>query len=200
MNEYHKIQSVFKRDPENNFKTFLAGQYTIPEFEYLTHNQWVFTEKVDGTNIRVMWDDDVVRFGGRTDKAQLPTVLFEALLEMFTYEKLAGTFDHGDVCLYGEGYGGKYREDQSFVLFDIKIGDIWLQRNDVIEIGEKLGVDVVPIVGAGNLHEAITMCRQGFISTWGDFEAEGIVLRPSTEMRTRLGHRMITKLKCCDFS
>ena len=70
MKEYHKIQTVFKRDPDNNFKTLLMGEYSLPEFEYLKDNKWVFTEKVDGTNIRVIWDGKDIFFKGKTDKAQ----------------------------------------------------------------------------------------------------------------------------------
>ncbi len=44
MNEYHKIQTVFKRNPENKFKTLLIGDYSMPEFEYLKDNIWSFTE------------------------------------------------------------------------------------------------------------------------------------------------------------
>jgi len=57
MKEYHKIQTVFKRNPKNKLKTLLHGNYSIPEFEYLKDNEWVFTEKVNGTNIRVMFDN-----------------------------------------------------------------------------------------------------------------------------------------------
>lgn len=206
MIEYHKIQSVFKRDPDNKFKTFLMGQYTLPEFEYLAENQWTFTEKVDGTNIRVMFDNGEVSFGGKTDRAQLPVVLFEVLGTMFDKSHLKDIFtDGGPVCLYGEGYGdkiqkgSKYRMDQSFVLFDVLIGDLWLQREDVIDIGDRLGVAVVPVLGSGTLFDAVDMCRAGFPSAWGDFEAEGIVARPETELRARRGDRMITKIKCRDF-
>ena len=52
MKEYHKIQTIFKRDPENKFKTLIYGEFSLPEFEYLKNNTWIFTEKVDGTNIR----------------------------------------------------------------------------------------------------------------------------------------------------
>ena len=54
MNEYHKIQTVFKRDMQKNGKTLLEGHWTLPEFEYLSVNIWSWSEKVDGTNIRVM--------------------------------------------------------------------------------------------------------------------------------------------------
>lgn len=67
MKEYHKINTIFKRDPETRNKTLLEGQYSVPEFEYLANNKWIFTEKIDGTNIRVMWDGKKVTFGGKTE-------------------------------------------------------------------------------------------------------------------------------------
>ena len=74
--KYHKIQTVYKRDPVTKYKTLLEGEYSLPEFEYLADNEWVWTEKVDGTNIRVMWDGwKKLSFGGRTDNAQIPTPL-----------------------------------------------------------------------------------------------------------------------------
>jgi hypothetical protein len=44
------------------------------------------------------------------------------------------------------------------------------------------------------------IAQVGFTSTWGDFQAEGIVARPAVEMKTRSGHRIITKVKCKDFA
>ena len=207
MNEYHKIQTVFKREMQNNGKTLLEGQWTLPEFEYLAGNQWVFTEKVDGTNIRVMLKDGAVTFGGRTDNAQIPAQLGTRLNERFLpmAAQMKDVFGC-DACLYGEGYGakiqkggGNYRPDQDFVLFDVKCGDWWLQRADVEDVAQKLGLDVVPIIGEGTIYDAIAAAKAGIASTWGAFQAEGIVARPKTEMNTRSGHRIITKIKCRDF-
>lgn len=203
--EYHKIQTVFKRNPEDKYKSLLIGEYTLPEFEYLKDNKWIFTEKVDGTNIRVYYENGRVRFGGRTDRAQIPTALIERLQERFYPENVGSIFDDG-VCLYGEGYGakiqkggGNYRSDQDFVLFDIKIGEYWLQRPDLEAIAEKLGIDIVPILGKGTLTEMVELAKEGFSSTWGLFEAEGFVARPATELKARNGQRIITKIKCRDF-
>ena len=55
MKEYHKIYTIFKRNPKTKYKTLLEGKYSLPEFEYLKDCIWVFTEKIDGTNIRVIW-------------------------------------------------------------------------------------------------------------------------------------------------
>lgn len=207
MKQYHKIQTIFKRDPETKFKTLLIGEYSLPEFLFLANNTWIFTEKVDGTNIRVMFDStNGIQFRGKTDNAQLPTPLVKRLEERFfpQLEILKTNFPDG-VCLYGEGYGpkiqkgGKYRNDQDFVLFDIKIGDWWLQIDDVEDIGRTLNLDVVPIIGKGTLDDAITKTIAGFNSQWGDFLAEGIVARPATELKTRNGERIITKIKHRDF-
>lgn len=204
VSEYHKIQTMFKRDEKS--KRIIEGDWTLPEFEYLAGNQWDFTEKVDGTNIRIIWDGEAVAFGGRTDKAQIPAPLVAALIEMFPAEKLKAQFD-GPVVLYGEGYGakiqkggGNYRADQSFVLFDVRVGGWWLQRLDVHDVGYRLEVEVVPSIARGTLANAIKMVRDGLRSQWGAFDAEGIVARPVIELVARSGHRIITKIKTRDFA
>ena len=108
--------------------------------------------------------------------------------------------------MYGEGYGAKIQsggnyipDGVDFVLFDIKIGDMWLQREDVQDVSEKLGIRIVPIIGKGTLSDAIEMTKKGFNSQWGDFMSEGLVMRPETELKTRQGRRVITKIKHKDF-
>ncbi len=207
MKEYHKIPSVFKRDPATSMTTFRMGEWSEPEFGYLANNEWVFTEKVDGTNIRIMIADGQVTFGGKTDNASIPAFLVEKLQQRFLPQKdaLLAQFPTGG-CLYGEGYGariqkggGNYRPDQDFVLFDVKVGDWWLQREAVESTARQFGLDVVPILGSGTIANLIKMVSAGFKSTWGDFDAEGIVARPAVELKTRAGHRIITKLKHRDF-
>jgi len=211
MNEYHKIQSVYLRDPANNHKTFLTGQWTQPEFGLLDSLDWHGTEKIDGTNIRVIWDGTTVRFGGKTDNAQIPAVLVEHLHKTFTPERMAAGTE-GPVTLYGEGYGGKiqsgsrYRMQQSFILFDVWVAHetlgIWLDRSTVSSIAEKLDIPVVPIVYTGTLTAAIEFVREGFKSKSADdttLDAEGLVLRPAFELRDRMGRRIITKIKNKDF-
>ena len=209
MSEYHKIQSIFKRDMTSKRKTLIDGDWTLPEFEYLAGNAWTFTEKVDGTNIRVIFKDGGVTFGGRTEYAQIPAKLVERLNERFLplAAKLGEVFPDGAAVLYGEGYGakiqkggGNYRADQDFVLFDVRVGQWWLQRADVGDVAQKLGLDVVPVIGEGTLHDAVDRAKAGIRSAWGDFEAEGIVARPKTELMTRAGQRLVAKIKCRDFA
>lgn len=205
MSEYHKIQSIFKRDSNTN--KLIQGSWTLPEFEYLALNNWVYTEKVDGTNIRVTWENGKFTFGGRTDNAQIPATLINKLNLIFPplKEHFRVKFSDGPVTLYGEGYSPKiqnghgYKAEVDFVLFDIRIGPWWLQRADVEDIADSFELDVVPIIGTGSLYTAISKVSQGIISEWGDFISEGIVARPATELNTRGGQRLIVKIKHKDF-
>jgi hypothetical protein len=209
--EYHKIDSVFKRDPATNFKTFLMGDYAREEFGALADISWKWSEKIDGTNVRVMWDGERVRFGGRTDDAQMPATLTQALADMFPTEKMLTVFgDKGGITLYGEGYGAKIQKGggdyipngQSFILFDVFGGDVPFQSWDVETYAGQLGIKCAPIVGRGTLAEAIEFTAAGFKSTVAAVvrDAEGIVLRPPVELSDRFGHRIITKLKAKDFA
>ena len=207
MNPYHKIDSVYLRDPATKHKTFLIGQYARDEFEFLAHLEWVWTEKIDGTNIRVHWDGANVRFGGRSDSAQIPAFLVEHLQDTFTPERMAAAFT-GEATLYGEGYGariqkggGNYRPDAGFILFDAHCG-VWLRRDDVEDVASKLGVPAVPVVGTGTLPAAVISAREGFNSACAQVagtQAEGLVMRPAVELTDRMGRRIITKVKHRDF-
>lgn len=208
--EYHKIQSIYKRDEKTN--KFIQGKWSIPELKLLQNVVWEFTEKVDGTNIRIKNDpvpSTLVEFGGRTENAQIPTNLLKVLMEKFSMESILKVINTQEkVVLYGEGYGhkiqkgGKYNLGDKvcdFVLFDVKIGDWWLKRHDVNDIATQLGIRSVPVIGEGTLHDAIEIVKGGLQSTWGDFEAEGIVARPKIDLFSRNGSRIITKIKGKDF-
>lgn len=207
MQQYHKIDTVFKRDPATKHKALIRGDYSQEAFSYLAYNNWGFTEKVDGMNIRVIVNHGVVSFGGKTDNAMIPPKLLDRLGERFHSQlnTLQNLFINGG-CLYGEGYGskiqkggGNYRPDQDFVLFDVKIGECWLRRSDVVFFAAQLGLDVVPLIGRGTLPEMVNLAERGFKSTWGDFMAEGIVARPLCELQNCNGERVITKIKYKDF-
>jgi ATP-dependent RNA circularization protein (DNA/RNA ligase family) len=213
MTEYHKINAIFKRYMDGPQKgRLIEGDWASPEFGYLADNQWEFTEKVDGTNIRIEFHNNGLEFKGRTDNASIPTPLMAHLEKTFVLEDMLPHFDLGnstEVTLYGEGYGpkiqngGLYRQDVSFVLFDVKIGDFWLTRPNVNDIADKLGIDSVPVLGTGTIHDAINIVKNGLESRWSTktkgFEAEGIVARPVVPLFNRKGERIIAKIKARDF-
>jgi hypothetical protein len=211
MKTYEKIQSIFKRDPATKMKTFLQGEYSLPEFEQYKDAQWEFTEKVDGTNIRIrlgMREGEVI-FRGRNEKSQIPKKLLTYLQDTFTAENM-GQFSQREFTLYGEGIGPKiqhagklYGDKCQFVLFDVRLnGGFWLGRKDIDdsvvanidEVAEILGVRLVKSLGSGTLADMVSIVKNGLTSDFGDFEAEGIVARLNVG-----GQRLITKVKARDF-
>jgi len=208
--EYHKITTLFERDPDTNYRTVIEGMYAKPEFKYLENAAWEFTEKVDGTNIRVILTPSGVEFRGKTDNAQIPPFLLKRLGELFdNFPAAYGEVfpDTPEVILYGEGYGAKIqkgggnyiRDGVDFVLFDIRIGGFWLERGSVGDIRTRLNLDIVPVIGTGTIADGVDMVKRNYGSMWGDFPAEGIVARPRVQLFNRKGERVIWKLKAKDF-
>jgi len=217
---YHKIQSVFLRDPATKHKNFLLGEWSEPEFGFLAPCEWSWQEKIDGTNIRVYWNgkDKTIRFMGRRDlpvaddgtPSNVPDFLLDQLKTMFSVERLDKTFQGRNVVLYGEGYGagvqkggGNYMPDGcSFRLFDVFIGKFWIEQENVGNIAETLGLPYAPMIGTGPLTDAINLVKMGFVSQCAQspqFIAEGLICRPALNLLTRGGDRIITKIKCKDF-
>lgn len=217
MREYPKIKSFYRRHREGpNRGRFIVSAWTCPEFEYLQGLEWRWTEKVDGTNVRVGWDGESALIGGRTNKAQMYLPLVEHVREVCAPEVMATVFDRDrdapdgppDVCVYGEGYGAKIQKaggnycpdgGVKFVVFDIRIGSWWLKWEDVKGICGEAGWPVVPSYGTGTLAEAESAVRQGLVSHWGSFFAEGLVCRPMVDLRMRNGERVIAKVKTKDY-
>lgn len=208
MKQYEKIETVFCRDM-NGTKRLILNNYRNPTIAYLKDNMWLFTEKVDGTNIRVHWDGHKVEFGGRTDKAQIPGPLLSRLNEMFmtteAEELFEQTWGDKEVILFGEGYGlkiqngGEYRSDVSFILFDVLVGDNYQEREWVEKTAQIFNIDVVPIVLTGTIQDGIDYVMKHPRSAMGTAMMEGVVGRPMIELRDRRGERVIIKIKWEDF-
>ena len=208
MREYHKIETVFNRSTDGD-KRLIWGDYRNETVEYLANNIWQFTEKIDGTNIRIHWDGHNIEIGGRTDRAQIPKHLMDYLSATFftpeVEEMFEQTYGEKDVILFGEGYGAKiqnggdYRSDVSFILFDVLIGDNWQSREWIEATAKMFGIDVVPIVLEGTIGDGIDYVMQHNHSTIGSAVMEGVVGRPKVEMKDRLGNRIIVKIKWKDF-
>lgn len=172
-----------------------------------------------------------VRIAGKTDNAQIPPKLLVHMKEKYTDEKVLASLglkkfipveewesEHNWLeyeqipniyTIYGEGYGigiqkgGNYIKDgNEFIVFDVKVNDIYLKTEARDEIATKLGAPIVPFIGYFTLDEAIDYVRKGFKSTIAenkDYMAEGLVLRTDLGLRNRMGKRLIVKVKYEDF-
>lgn len=210
MLQYNKIETVFNRDI-NGTKKLIEGSFRNETVEFLKDNIWTFTEKIDGTNIRVHWDGHKVEFGGRTDKADIPKFLLERLNELFnnneTEELFEQLFGEKDVFLFGEGYGPRiqkigslYRNTVDFILFDVMINGNYQSRSTVEELAKTFGLDCVPIIFEGTIQEAVDFVKTKPNSTFGTAPMEGVVGKPKIELKDRCGNRLIVKIKVCDFN
>ena len=173
-----------------------------------------------------------VRIAGKTDNAQIPKNLLKHMQEKYPNEKVLAalglkefipvnewesehnwlTYDQipNIYTIYGEGYGegiqsgGWYiKGGNEFIVFDVKVNDIYLKTDARDEIATKLGAPIVPLIGYFTLDEAIDFVRKGFRSVVAENPetkmAEGLVLRTDLGLRNRMGKRLIVKVKYEDF-
>lgn len=218
MMEYPKINSLFKRDMVS--RKLMEGDYSCEEFESI--DRWLVTEKIDGTNVRICYENmdgaSSWRFGGRTKDAQMPTVLSEYLQDTFDVFKFREFFPNPKrVILFGEGYGGKiqgngwYRDGVGFILFDVWIDGWWLKVDDVADVAGKFKIPSVPLIAnpyaekdmyVWSKDDIVKYVKRGELSIAGGCRGpmEGIVARAYPQMLFRLRREQIMfKLKCKDF-
>ena len=212
---YHKIETLYERDEvTHKLKEPLLLKNPI----YGALRDWHWTEKIDGTNIRCLWDQAQrkVTFGGRSDNAQIHADLVKWLYENVREDRLVLAFPEVDAVIYGEGYGagiqkgGNYSPTKKFIIFDVfivdtvnsRLGGWWLNWDSTVDVCDKLELDKVPFVGQLTLDEASQFVRHGFGSflPGATAPAEGLVGRPVETLYDKKGHRLITKLKTKDFA
>lgn len=207
---YPKIETVFNRDE----KTFKVNTNRYKDKIYSIIREWEFTEKIDGTNIRIL-KGNCLELGGRTENAEVPKAIEHYIFDLISMEKLQEIFGDKDVVIFGEGYGGKiqagekdklrggkYSNTEKFIVFDVLVsGKFWLKRSDLEEICKNLGFDVVPILPISNLNEACHVTKNGFRSILGDgsIKAEGMIGKTAIPLFDSLHRRVICKIKTEDF-
>jgi hypothetical protein len=206
---YPKLNSLYKREgcgafdeTNNRYESdlqkkprrspLILGEYACQEFEAI--NRWTVTEKVDGTNVRIILDRQTeveykkltsnfgvsltrnnvpgrLSFQGRTNNAQFPCFLLDYLQKTFNYEQVSEVFKESNyTVLFGEGYGPKiqsgsyYRKDPSFILFDVFCSGWWLGRDAVNEVAQQLGIDSVPVISK-RMQIKYSECKYGDVWT-----------------------------------
>jgi hypothetical protein len=206
MSEYPKIETLYERDETTH--RVQVGQYKNRTYTLI--KEWHFTEKIDGTNVRVIWDfaSGKVTFNGRSENAQMHADLVRYLYENIPVENMRAVFPDVNAVLYGEGYGagiqkgGDYSDKKKFIMFDVLVdGKWWLNWEAVCEVAARLHLDVVPEIGTMTLEAATELVRVGFLSklNGGKARAEGIVGRTAEPLFDKKGARLIVKLKTKDF-
>ncbi|MDD4820760.1 MAG: RNA ligase family protein [Flavobacteriales bacterium] len=217
MDKYQKINTIFKRDECGKI---ILGEYSLPEFEYLSNLKWVATEKIDGTNISIQllkindteWN---MEFHGKTERAEIPKGIINRLSEItkdIDWNYIFPKSQVGDcISIFGEGYGTKIqavgsdyiKDGNDFIIFDVLYNHkYWIDYTNIKDIANKLNVGVVPFVGEFTLHKAVDYVKEKHTSSISENKnliAEGLVLQPEIPLYTKKGERVIIKIKYRDF-
>lgn len=216
MTKYPSIETVFVRD--NTTKILNFGEIRVPEVECV--KVWSISEKVDGTNIRAIVTRDGITIKGRTDAAQIPSGLEEAVLAALPaheslinyFREYGGRVDEDDwsVTFYGEGYGagiqkgGVYSDTKRFRVFDLILGEkTWVDDDEMRRVCQELAIPVVPFITYVSdlpvteddltklLPHSIVAIEDKGDST---VTPEGIVAKPVHVLLDKYGDRVMWKL------
>jgi len=201
---YHKIDTLWEFD--NETKKHIAGKFKNPYVELLKDNVWLFTEKLDGTNFRIMWDGYNISYAGRTNKAEFSKKQKEFIETELVNESLENLieqmFGEKEVIIYGELFGGDIqtkagynRDNYQFKLFDIMVGGVYLEHHNMVDVANNLGLGHAPLVVVGTIEDAINYVKNTETSVFCDAVLEGVVGRPKGDFYTRQGKRIIVKIK-----
>ena len=209
MNRYGKTPNIFKRDPDTHK---LTDEFSSPALRSLANIRWRFTEKIDGTNIRMIWhriNPYAFEFRGRSDKATLPSGFVDRMNDVLDYESiskgcLAIPYKPEVVCIYGEGFGagiqkgGSYSKQKQFAAFDIKVDGSWLPSRVVDQLVNEWQLWTVPTMFYGTLDVGVLAVHRGMLSVLRDGYAEGLVARPLELLHDWRNRRIQCKIKHCD--
>ena len=208
---YPKFYAPYNRERLDEVKRSKYVDVTDPREELKPYMNidtlWVVSEKVDGTNTRIIWDGYNLSVKGRTNSSQLQgyqNTLLKELSENGNY-KFDETFGTKEVVIYGEAFGGKiqgnpHNSEPQFKVFDIMVDGIWLQYDAVEDICLSLGLGMIPhstIEGWETVMEAFFSLANERQQSSKYFE--GLVAVPAHMPLTRQGERVITKIKVADF-
>jgi len=213
MREYPKTDNLYKRNPQKKSE-LLVGTFTRPEYALI--NAWDVTEKVDGTNVRLVFHrvfNGSYDYFGRTDNAQF-TIGQENFLDDLCQEirsnvlHTLNSYGLDTLTVYGELYGpkiqsgGNYSDELGFRAFDMLVNDkTWLAPDSVRGNAEAFGLDSVPSLGVLSTQQVFLLVAGGFKSTFAqnkDYDAEGVIAKPPSNLYDQRGERVVFKLKTKD--
>ncbi len=178
--------------------------------EILLFKRCYAMEKIHGTSANISWKDGKVGFFSGGEK-------HEKFLALFDQEKLAAIFlaHFGadiKVRVHGEAYGGKqqgmgytYGPNLKFIVFDVRVDDVWLAVPKAEKVASDLGLDFVHYKEIPTDLVAIDAERdaesvQAILNGMGPGKMrEGVVLRPPIEVVMNNGERIMAKHKRDEF-
>ena len=165
-------------------------------------------EKIHGTSAHIIFKDGELTFfsgGEKHDK-------FVTLFNQESIKQKLTELGFSTIIFYGEAYGGKqqgmretYGPELKFIVFDVKIGDAWLDVPKAEHFTKEVGLEFVAYekvpteLEVLNFHRDMPSRQAKRNGILEDKKAEGVVLRPLIELTKNNGGRIICKHKRDDF-
>ncbi len=179
--------------------------------DILLFKECYVSEKIHGTSAHIRWQDNQIHFFSGGEKHQKFSNLFNIpeLKEKFQ------ALNIDKFVIYGEAYGGKqqgmrktYGDDLKFIVFEVKIGDCWLDMYSADKFASALRFEFVWYTRTNTDIETLDIYRnQSSVQArrnspvlFSVAKSEGIVIRPIIEVTKNNGQRIIAKHKRADFS
>lgn len=213
--KFSKFSSPFKKD--DNF-------FNLPELsQELPKGRWILTEKIDGTNIRIILtklDDEGNRdiyVGSRKLILNLDdkqSKVYTDCIKEVNLNKLKEYFKdvNSTVIIYGEGYGagiqkgGIYSKEKNFRVFDIRIGEAYQDFEYVQKVCVDNQLNLVPIIDEVEIISYVDCIAQlkqfqeTLIKEGDGGKPEGIVYKFEPVLLNKYKERLIFKVKFKDFN
>lgn len=144
---YPKIETLFERDPVT-FK-IIPGKFRNEIYSLI--NEWEFTEKIDGTNIGIVYETITpplktyyrkmiedpsnekcvgISYQGRTSNADIPKGIIKYLDDKIDIDIMFSLFQNKKVIFFGEGYGHKIQNGYNYIL----TSDPYVQKFIIFDI------------------------------------------------------------------
>lgn len=184
---------------------YLSISNLYKDIDILLFRECFASEKIHGTSAHISFKEGKLTFFSGGEKHAKFEDLFEVDVLCATYSSI---YDGMDLVLFGEAYGGSqqgmsatYGKELKFIVFDVKMGDYWLDVPNADQVTKKLGLEFVyykkihttmKAIDREREKPSIQAKRNGIKE---DKMREGIVLRPLLELKKNNGKRIIVKHK-----
>ncbi len=212
--KFSKFSSPFKKDDKYLNTPELSQELPI--------GNWIKTEKIDGTNIRIILtkpDEEgnrEVLIGSRKlilNKEDKGSKQYLDCLREVNLNKIKEYFAdvNSTVIIYGEGYGagvqkgGIYAKEKNYRVFDIRIGTAYQDFEYVKKVCIDNQLNIVPVfsdVDEITYKECLESLRhfdETLINEGDGGVPEGLVYKFEPVLLNKYGERLIFKIKRKDF-
>ncbi len=200
MNKYSTIKNITKITPVDLKRYDIAVERTHCFFanNILVHN----------SSAHISFKDNELHFYSGGEKHEK----FVALFDQEAIKQKLTELGFNNITFYGEAYGGKqqgmsatYGPNLKFVVFEVKVGNKWLDVPKAHHFANEIGLEFVAYEKVSTDLEVLNaqrdlpsrQAKRNGITE--DKKAEGVVLKPLIELTKNNGGRIICKHKRDDF-